>query len=94
MHDASPWRRSPTNPNCDWPIDLRDRKDWNRGWFESYYQHGDSAVDKFNNGNGTTIGAVEGSSYRGEMKDETKTEIQNIMQKIISLEFKRPEKAE
>ena len=45
--------------------------DRNRGWFESYYQHEDSAVDKFNNGNGTTIGAVEGSSYRGEMKDET-----------------------
>ena len=33
------------------------------------------------------IGAVEGSSYRGGMKDESKTEIQDIVKKIISLEF-------
>ena len=35
------------------------------------------------------IGAVEGSSYRDRMKDETKTEIQDIVQKIISLEFEK-----
>ena len=29
------------------------------------------------------IGAVKGSSYRGRMKDETKTEIQDIVQKNI-----------
>ena len=51
------------------------------------FQHGNSAVDKFNNENSTMIGAVEGSSYRGEMKDESKIEIQDIVQKIISLEF-------
>ena len=55
------------------------------------FQHGDSAVDKFNNGNSTMIGAVEGSSYRGGMKDESKTEIQDIVQKIISFEFTRPD---
>ena len=81
MNDASPWRRSSTNPNCDWPIDLRDRKYRNHRWFESYYQHGDSAVDRFINGNGTNIGVVEVSSYRGGMKDETKTEVQDIAQK-------------
>ena len=81
MHEASPWRRSPVNPNCDWSIDLRGRKDLNHWCFESYYQHGYNAVDRFNNGNGTMIGAVEGSSYRGEMKDEKKTEVQDIAQK-------------
>ena len=56
------------------------------------FQHGDSAVDKFNNGNSTMIGAVEGSSYRGGMKDESKTEIKDIVQKIISLEFDKTQR--